>query len=73
MSNPFETPDASYIVLINGEGQYSLWPEFLSIPPGWERVFGAANRQECLDYINMNWDNLMPNSTKPIENISSRT
>ena len=25
-TNPFEDPDATYLVLVNHEGQYSLWP-----------------------------------------------
>ena len=45
MSNPFENPDGIYVVLINEEGQYSLWPDFLDIPSGWENVFGADNRE----------------------------
>jgi uncharacterized protein YbdZ (MbtH family) len=26
IANPFEAPDASYQVLVNREGQHSLWP-----------------------------------------------
>lgn len=72
MSNPFENAEESYAVLINSEGQYSLWPDFLDIPSGWDQVYGVANRQECLDYVNSNWDNIMPNSAKTIENVSNR-
>lgn len=25
-SNPFEDPEGTYLVLVNDEGQYSLWP-----------------------------------------------
>jgi hypothetical protein len=32
MTNPFEDPDASYLVLVNDEGQHSLWPAFADIP-----------------------------------------
>ena len=45
MINPFEDPDRSYLVLVNGEGQYSLWPAFITVPAGWETVFGEAGRQ----------------------------
>ncbi|GIN72148.1 hypothetical protein J14TS2_26230 [Bacillus sp. J14TS2] len=69
MSNPFENSDGSYFVLINEEGQYSLWPDFLEIPAGWDKPYGAANRQECLDYITSRWCNLMPNSLKSVETI----
>lgn len=29
MTNPFEDPDGTYHVLMNGEAQYSLWPAFI--------------------------------------------
>lgn len=36
MTNPFEREDGSYHVLVNAEGQYSLWPAYLDVPDGWE-------------------------------------
>jgi MbtH protein len=60
MSNPFEDPDAQYLVLVNDEGQYSLWPESMSTPPGWSLSYGSANRQECLDYIERTWTDMRP-------------
>jgi MbtH protein len=35
MTNPFEDENATYIVLINDEGQYSLWSDYIEIPVGW--------------------------------------
>lgn len=29
MANPFEDADDTYLVLMNDEGQYSLWPAFI--------------------------------------------
>lgn len=62
MTNPFEDPDASYFVLVNDEGQHSLWPVFADVPEGWQVVFGEAGRQECLDYIEENWTDMRPKS-----------
>ncbi|CUH95315.1 hypothetical protein P22_1385 [Propionispora sp. 2/2-37] len=64
MNNPFENPNGTYLVLINQEGQYSLWPSFLDIPGGWSVVYGEGNRQQCLDYINACWVDMRPNSLK---------
>lgn len=61
-TNPFEDPDANYLVLINEEGQHSLWPTFVDVPAGWEVVFGEAGRQACLDFIETNWRDLRPKS-----------
>ena len=62
MPNPFEDPDARYLVLVNHEGQHSLWPLFAAVPDGWTTVFGEAGRQECLDYIEANWTDMRPTS-----------
>jgi MbtH protein len=60
--NPFEDPDANYLVLVNDEGQHSLWPIFADVPEGWKTVFGEAGRQECLDYIEKSWTDMRPKS-----------
>jgi MbtH protein len=62
VTNPFEDPDASYLVLVNAEGQHSLWPVFADVPGGWETVFGEAGRQECIDYIENSWRDMRPKS-----------
>lgn len=62
MTNPFDDPDAAYLVLANDEGQHSLWPVFAEVPEGWDRVFGEAGRQECLDFIEESWTDMRPKS-----------
>jgi MbtH protein len=71
MTNPFEDENGTYIVLINDEGQYSLWPESIEVPAGWTTVHGAASRQSCLDYINQNWTDMRPRSLIKMMNASS--
>jgi uncharacterized protein YbdZ (MbtH family) len=62
MSNPFDNEDGSFFVLVNEEGQHSLWPTFAEVPGGWTRVHGEATRQECLAYVEENWTDLRPKS-----------
>jgi len=62
VANPFEDPDAGYLVLVNDENQHSLWPAFAEVPAGWTTVFGEATRQSCLDYITENWTDMRPKS-----------
>ncbi|MEU0163400.1 MbtH family protein [Streptomyces sp. NPDC006261] len=62
MSNPFEDENASYVVLVNGELQYSLWPVIIDIPDGWHSVFGEAERSACLEYIDRHWTDMRPKS-----------
>jgi len=61
-SNPFEDPDGTYLVLINDEGQHSLWPSFVAVPAGWTVALEESSRDACLDYVNANWTDLRPRS-----------
>ncbi|AUG80138.1 hypothetical protein CFP65_5436 [Kitasatospora sp. MMS16-BH015] len=62
MVNPFDDPEASYLVLVNDEGQHSLWPVFSPVPAGWEQKYGAASRTDCLAYVEQHWQDLRPTS-----------
>ncbi|MFI7532458.1 MbtH family protein [Streptosporangium sp. NPDC049376] len=62
MTNPFEDADARYLVLVNAEGQHSLWPAFADVPGGWENVHGPASRADCLAYVEANWTDMRPKS-----------
>jgi MbtH protein len=62
MTNPFERDDETYLVLVNDEAQYSLWPSFIEVPQGWNIVLPASSRQECLDYVNKHWTDMRPRS-----------
>ena len=62
MENPFDDPEGRYLVLVNDEGQHSLWPSFAEVPAGWRTVHGEADRQSCLDYVGRHWTDLRPKS-----------
>jgi MbtH protein len=62
MPNPFDDEDALFLVLINDEGQYSLWPTFMDVPAGWAKVYGEESRSKCLQFIEDNWTDMRPRS-----------
>ncbi|MET8682674.1 MbtH family protein [Streptomyces sp. NPDC004732] len=62
MTNPFDDPTVRHRVLINDEGQHSLWPDFADVPAGWHPVHGPAPRQDCIAYVDANWTDLTPRS-----------
>jgi MbtH protein len=64
MSNPFESDDTNYLVLVNDEEQHSLWPEFADVPAGWHVRRGPASRQDALAYIEESWTDLRPASLR---------
>ncbi|MEV6875777.1 MbtH family protein [Amycolatopsis sp. NPDC051128] len=62
MTNPFEDPSGTYLVLVNAENQHSLWPESVDVPAGWTVAFGPETRQACLDHVETNWTDMRPKS-----------
>lgn len=60
MPNPFDNDDASYLVLVNDEGQHSLWPAFADVPAGWQKRFGEDTRAACLEYVEQTWTDMRP-------------
>ncbi|GGT27055.1 MbtH protein [Streptomyces tanashiensis] len=62
MTHPFEDPDGSYLVLVNDEEQYSLWPAPTAVPAGWRSVMGPAARAACLDHVETAWLDMRPKS-----------
>ncbi|MEV6602103.1 MbtH family protein [Actinoplanes sp. NPDC051346] len=62
MTNPFEDENGNYLVLVNDEGQRSLWPSFVDVPAGWTASHGPDTRQACLDYIERTWTDMRPAS-----------
>ncbi|ACY95987.1 MULTISPECIES: MbtH family protein [Thermomonospora] len=62
MTNPFEDPEADYLVLVNAEGRHSLWPVFAAVPAGWSTAFGPDRREACLEYVRTHWTDLRPRS-----------
>ena len=63
-TNPFENEDGVYLVLINDEEQYSLWPAFAEVPQGWKIAHGEDTRKASLEYIEENWTDMRPRSLR---------
>jgi MbtH protein len=60
--NPFDDDDGVFLVLRNDELQYSLWPSLITVPDGWEVVFGPDARPACVEHIEQNWTDMRPRS-----------
>jgi MbtH protein len=60
VSNPFDDQDAAFVVLINNQGQHSLWPAAAEIPAGWSIACLQNARQACIEYIDKNWTDMRP-------------
>ena len=49
-----------YMVVVNEEGQYSVWPERRSLPNGWKSEGQKGSKDECLAYIDKVWVDMRP-------------
>ncbi|MFK3979657.1 MbtH family protein [Micromonospora sp. NPDC050397] len=62
VGNPFDDETRTYVVVVNGEDQYALWPELVDIPSGWLPVFGPVGHEDCLAYVDRSWTDMRPKS-----------
>ncbi|MFC5212319.1 MbtH family protein [Streptomyces coerulescens] len=59
-TNPFEDENGTYLVLTNAQGQYSLWPDGIAVPDGWDVALTASSRAECLAFVEERWTDIRP-------------
>jgi len=64
MTNPFDDENGTFLVLVNEDEQYSLWPAHIDVPAGWRIVHPADSRRACLDFIDANWTDMRPKSLR---------
>ncbi len=64
MSNNEREDTTIYRVVVNHEEQYSIWPEYLDMPLGWNEVGKQGLKDECLAYINEVWVDMRPLSLR---------
>jgi MbtH protein len=59
-----EESGAIYIVVVNHEEQYSIWPAEQAIPNGWREAGRRGVKSECLAYIEEVWKDMRPLSLR---------
>jgi MbtH protein len=62
----------SFVVLINGEGQYSLWPAGNPVPDGWSTTHAPASKAECVAFVETVWTDMRPRSLAATTTSSTR-
>ena len=53
-----------YMVVVNDEEQYSIWPAHRSLPTGWRSEGVKGTKQACLDHIRDVWTDMRPLSLR---------
>lgn len=59
-----ENTSLVYVVVVNDEEQYSIWPQVRPLPPGWKQDGTAGTRDECLAHIETVWTDMRPKSVR---------
>ena len=60
----FSMDGNSFKILVNDEGQHSIWPISQLIPAGWRQVGPTGRKQDCIDWIKKNWPDIAPLSLR---------
>ncbi|WP_148713632.1 MbtH family protein [Chitinolyticbacter meiyuanensis] len=61
----FDREDETFIVLVNHEEQYSIWPHWKAVPGGWRAVEGIrGNKQQVLAFVEQAWTDMRPLSLR---------
>ena len=59
-----DAPDSLYLVVVNDEEQYSIWPSDRTVPLGWRSVGEPRTKTNCLAYIQEVWTDMRPLSVR---------
>jgi MbtH protein len=55
---------ALFNVVVNDEGQYSIWWDGRELPAGWRAEGTPASKEECLARIDEVWTDMRPLSLR---------
>jgi MbtH protein len=53
-----------FVVVVNDEGQYSIWPSYKTIPSGWKPDGKRGQKADCLAHIDEVWTDMRPISLR---------
>ena len=61
----FDREGETFIVLVNHEEQYSIWPHWKPVPGGWSVVDGVSgDKKTVLEYVDRVWTDMRPLSLR---------
>jgi MbtH protein len=53
-----------YLVLVNEEEQYSIWPSGREVPAGWRDAGKEGDKEDCLAWLDEVWTDMRPLSLR---------
>jgi MbtH protein len=64
MTTVDQSGDVTYLVVVNDEEQYSIWPSGPEIPAGWRPVGVTGTEDQCVAYVDEVWQDIRPRSVR---------
>ncbi|TCV93443.1 MbtH protein [Luteibacter rhizovicinus] len=64
MSTSSSSSEAMYEVVVNQEGQYSIWPVIKALPQGWTKAGKQGSKEFCLEFVSEVWTDMRPLSLR---------
>lgn len=62
MSTGSRSSEPLYEVVVNHDGQYSIWPVPEPLPAGWSKAGKQGLKADCLEFISAVWTDMRPTS-----------
>lgn len=59
-----ESSDERYAVVVNHDGQYSIWRLGRELPVGWQQEGFTGSEAACLSHIGEIWTDMTPFSVR---------
>ncbi|MCR6485761.1 MbtH family NRPS accessory protein [Amycolatopsis sp. OK19-0408] len=53
-----------FVVVVNDEEQYSIWPAERALPAGWRESGFTGSRADCLAHVDEAWRDMRPASLR---------
>jgi len=60
----WDNPESAFVVVVNHEEQYSIWPDYKALPEGWRAAGHQGNKAQCLAWIEEQWTDMRPLSLR---------
>lgn len=64
MENHSDTMTETFVVVVNDEDQYSIWPDGRPIPAGWRAEGMRGGKEACLSHVAAIWTDMRPLSLR---------
>ena len=59
-----EPTERQYLVVVNDEEQYSIWPRERPLPAGWSAEGTRGSEEDCIEHIERVWVDMRPRSLR---------